>query len=61
MHEQERTLMRNRTEFKRTLRMHIRNAYLAESVETILNEARNRLAQGKPFEADCLIELAMED
>jgi len=55
------TAIRKRNEFESTLRMHIRNAYLAESVQTILGEARNRLAQGKPFEADVLIELAMED
>lgn len=53
--------VKKRNEFESKLRMHIRNAWLAESVTDILNEARNRLAQGKVFEADCLIELALED
>lgn len=53
--------IKKRNEFESMLRMAIRNAYLAESIETILGEARNRLAQGKVFETDCLIELAMED
>lgn len=43
------------------IRMNIRNAYLAESVETLRKEALNRGAQGKWFEAACLLELASED
>jgi len=48
------------TKFERLLRINIRNAYLVESIQTILGETRNRLSQGKTFEADCLIELAMD-
>ena len=49
------------TDFERTLRMNIRNAWLAESSEDIRNEAKNRAAQNKWFEAYCLLELASED
>ena len=42
------------------LRMNIRNAYLAESVEACRAEAKEREAQGRFFEAWCLLELAWE-
>jgi len=53
--------VKNRNEFESMLRMNIRNAYLAESTETLIKEARERLAQNKNFEADCLLELALEE
>lgn len=55
------TTIRKRNEFESMLRMNIRNAFLAESVETLIITARDRIAQGKTFEADCLLELALED
>lgn len=48
-------------EFERQLRMNIRNAWLAESTERIREEALSRAAQGKYFEAFCLLELALDD
>jgi len=51
----------NLTDFERLLRMNIRNAWLAESVEDLRKEAVERGAQGKWFEAACLLELACED
>ena len=46
---------------QRNLRTAIRNAYLAESVDTLRSEAVNRAAQGKWFESCCLLELATEE
>jgi hypothetical protein len=53
--------VKKRNEFEAMLRMNIRSAYLAESVETLINAARDKIAQNKNFEADCLLELALED
>lgn len=46
--------------FNWQLRMNIRNCWLAESAQKITDEARNKLAQNKNFEADCLLELALQ-
>ena len=48
------------TDMERQLRMHIRNAWLAESVDDIRTEAVNRATQNKWFECSCFLELALE-
>ncbi len=48
------------TALDKSLRMNIRNAWLAESVEKIRVEAINRAAQKKWFETAVLFELALE-
>lgn len=44
----------------RQLRMNIRNAWMAESARNVREEAVNRAAQGKWFEAAVLFELACD-
>jgi hypothetical protein len=51
----------NLTVLERSLRMNIRNAWLAESVEDVRVEAVSRAGQGKWFEAAVLFELALDD
>ena len=42
-------------------RMHIRNAYLAESVETIQTAIDYSITKRDWFRVSCLIELTLED
>ena len=44
-----------------TIRMNIRNAYLAEDVSTLRVEAIRRGNEGRWFESACLLELASEE
>ena len=51
----------NLTADQRTIRMNLRNAYLAETDETIKRTAVERARLGDWFAAACLFELATEE